>query len=186
MTAGPGVERIRPFGSRVLRDVAEPLAPGTPETKALLDSLWTSLLSGGGVGLAAPQIGVPRRAFVIRDPEKSGADARIDLVNPVLKQNYGRVEKFEEGCLSFPGLYFDVLRSAGAEVEYFDAEGNECRLKDDGLLARIALHELDHLDGVLFIDRIPRWRRFWLAPRLLWVILAGRLAGCLAGKWTRQ
>ena len=103
------------------------------------------------------------------------------LINPELVSEKGR-QVDEEGCLSFPGLYFDVLRHHGAVIEYQDAEGNSCRLKDNGLLARIAQHEMDHLDGILFIDRIPAWRRFWLGPRLLWVVLAG----FLARKWNGQ
>jgi len=182
LAAGPGFEPIRAFGSRVLRRASAPLKAGSPETKTLLDSLWESLEAGGGVGLAAPQIGVSGRAFVIRDPGKTGPEARIDLVNPVLKKTFGPVEIFEEGCLSFPGMYFDVLRHRGAVIDYQDAEGNSCRLKDNGLLARIAQHEMDHLDGILFIDRISAWRRFWLGPRLLWVVLAG----FLARKWNGQ
>jgi peptide deformylase len=182
LTAERDPERIRSFGSRILRRVAAPLTPGSPETKALLDSLWESLQTGGGVGLAAPQIGVAGRAVVIRDPGKTGPEERIDLVNPVLKKSFGPVEIFEEGCLSFPGVYFDVRRPRGAVIEYLDAEGHSCRLKDDRLLSRIAQHELDHLDGILFIDRVSAWKRFWLGPRLLWVILAG----FLAGKWNGQ
>ena len=127
--------------------------------------------------MAAPQIGVAGRACVIRDQGESGPVERLDLVNPVLKRTFGPEEVFEEGCLSFPGLYFNVVRQRGAVIEYQDAEGKQLRLKDEGLLARIAQHEMDHLDGVLFIDRIPVWKRVLLGPRLLWLIVSGTLAG---------
>ena len=155
---------------------------GDPETRAVLDSLWDTLLAGNGVGLAAPQIGVAGRAFVIRDPDKPDDQSRIDCVNPVLEKVFGPEEDFEEGCLSFPGLYFDVRRRRGAVIRYHDAEGVQQVLKDDGLPARIAQHELDHLDGVLFIDRISRGRRFWLWPRLLWVAFTGFAVDLLAGR----
>ena len=175
MPAGSGPQRVRLFGSRILRRSSDALPAGTDQTKALLDELWEVLQDGGGVGLAAAQIGIAGRAFVIRDPGKSGSEERVDLVNPVLKKTFGPAEIFEEGCLSFPGLYFNVRRRRGAVIEYLDREGRPRRLKDEGLLVRIALHELDHLDGVLFIDRIPAWRRLWLGPRLLWVVVTGFL-----------
>lgn len=132
--------------------------------------------------MAAPQIGISGRACVILIPGESGPGERIDLVNPVLKKIFGPWEVFEEGCLSFPGLYFNVHRRRGVVVEYRDIEGKQHRRKDEGLLARIVQHELDHLDGVLFIDRIPVWRRLWLSPRLLWVVVAGLLARKWNGK----
>ncbi|MBU8870528.1 MAG: peptide deformylase [Gemmatimonadales bacterium] len=182
MSGGSGSERIQVYGSKVLRRSELPLPVGTAETKALLDSLWETLQADGGVGLAAPQIGASGRACVVRDPGGSGSGARIDLVNPVLKKAYGDWENFEEGCLSFPGLYFNVLRRRGAVIEFQDAEGVQRRIKDGGLLARILQHELDHLDGILFIDRIPAWQRFWLGPRLLWMVVAGFLARKWNGK----
>ncbi len=182
MEADSGTERIRVFGSMVLRQTAVALPPGTDQTKTVLDSLWDVLQADGGVGLAAPQIGIAGRACVIRKPESSGAEERLDLVNPVLKKTFGPREVFEEGCLSFPGLYFDVVRSQGMVVEFHDAQGSLQRIKDSGLLARIIQHELDHLDGVLYIDRIPTWQRLWLVPRLVWIAVAG----FLARKWSNK
>lgn len=177
MSTDPARKSIRWYGAAVLRRPTEPLEPGTAETARLLDELWHVLEAGGGVGLAAPQIGVAARAFVMRDPEKPGAEGRVDVVNPVLVREYGADAVFEEGCLSFPGMYFDVVRRQGAEIEYRDAQGLEQRLQDDGLPARIARHELDHLEGILFIDRVPAWRRALLLPRLSWVLAAGMLVG---------
>jgi len=148
--------------------------PGSNEAGVLLDRMWRTLAADGGVGLAAPQIGVNERVVVVRDPGRQPGQQRIDLVNPVLQETFGKSDRFNEGCLSFPGLYIDVWRPIGAEVTYFDRTGTEQTLRDRGLLARIVQHELDHLDGVLFIDRIGRARRWLLMPRLAMITL-GRL-----------
>lgn len=161
----------------MLRRRARELPVGTEATRRLLDRLWATLQAGTGVGLAAPQIGEAVRACVVRDPEREGDEGRIDLVNPVLKSTFGPEEVFEEGCLSFPGLYFDVVRRRGVVIEYFDAEGRPQKLRDEGLVARIAQHEMDHLDGVLFIDRVGALRRAGLGPRLAWIALVGLFTG---------
>jgi len=167
------VEPIRTYGAACLRRRAEPAAVGAPETADLLDRMWATLRRDGGVGLAAPQIGVNQRVVVIRNPERPARDQRLDLVNPVLTTTFGEQAPFEEGCLSFPGLYFKVWRASGAVVEFLDRDGRPCRLSDEGLLARIVLHEIDHLDGVLYIDRVGIWQRLGLLPRLLWFRLTG-------------
>lgn len=168
--------RIKWFGSRCLRRVAAPAEPGSVETRDLLDEMWRVLFDDGGVGLAAPQIGVARRAVVIRDPDRPAGKQRIDLVNPVIEEAFGPDEPFEEGCLSFPGLYTSVNRPRGARLTYWDYDGKHMALTDEGLLARIIQHEVDHLDGVLFIDHLSPWRKLILGPRLIF-ILTGRLLG---------
>ena len=167
MPGAPG-DRIRTYGAACLRRTSDSAGSGTPATLALLDRLWSLLAADGGVGLAAPQVGVNRRVVVIRDPERPVDEQRLDLVNPVIKTTFGERYPFEEGCLSFPGIYFEVMRPAGVVVEYEDRDGCQCRISDEGLLARIILHEMDHLEGVLFIDRISFWRRAVLLPRLIW------------------
>ena len=166
--------RIRRYGAGCLRRLARESEPGAPETTELLDLMWRTLVDDGGVGLAAPQIGIDRRVVVIRDPSLPERRQRLDLVNPRLDETYGPEEPFSEGCLSFPGLYIEVWRRRGAQITYHDRDGRRQTLRDSGLIARIAQHELDHLDGVLFIDRISRLRRWALQPRLL-LIMAGDL-----------
>ncbi len=170
------------YGDVSLRHPTRDLAVGTPETRRVLDRLWSTLTEGTGVGLAAPQIGEAVRAFVVRDPDREGEAGRLDFVNPVLMSTYGEEEVFEEGCLSFPGLYFDVVRRRGAVIEYHDAEGNPRKLRNDGLISRIAQHEIDHLDGTLFIDRIGPLHRLWLRPRLLWIALQGAVRRGMTGR----
>lgn len=167
------VEGIRRYGAGCLRRRSEPATVGSQETRQLIDTLWETLVDDGGVGLAAPQIGVNQRVVVIRDPQQAASRQRLNLVNPVVTETFGPLEDYEEGCLSFPGLYRTVKRPRGAIVKYHDADGQPQQLRSDKLVARIALHELDHLDGVLFVDRLPRWQRWLLRPRLLLIMFSG-------------
>lgn len=175
MAARPPV--IHTYGARCLRCQAVAVEPAAPETAALLDDLWLALDADGGVGLAAPQIARNRRVLVVREPGRSGVGRRLELLNPELVETFGPVAPFEEGCLSFPGLYATVWRPQGVEVRFRDRTGREQILREEGLVARIVQHEIDHLDGILFIDRVPARWRWRLAPRLLWLWLRGTLAG---------
>jgi len=142
-----------------------------------MDDLWLALDADGGVGLAAPQIDRSLRALVIREPGKTRDKRRLELLNPELVATFGPVVPFEEGCLSFPGLYTTVWRPRGVEVSYCDRAGDLQVLRDESLMARVVQHEMDHLDGILFIDRVPRRRRWRLAPRLLWLRMHGIMSG---------
>lgn len=166
------IVKIRLFGDRCLRRRAQIAPAGAEETRALLENLWETLVADGGVGLAAPQIGVNRRVVVIRDPGRPEGQQRLDLVNPVVQRTFGSEVPFEEGCLSFPGLYTDVIRPQGVELVYETPGQNELQhLRTDKVLARIILHEVDHLDGVLFVDHLNAVDRCLLGPRLLWITL---------------
>ncbi len=175
-TASASLPAIKRFGAGVLRRVAAEAAPGSEETRRLLDRMWQVLADDGGVGLAAPQIGVSQRVVVIRDPGQPGPRQRLDLVNPVITETSGPEVPFEEGCLSFPGLYTSIVRPRGVAVTYHDRDGNPQVLRDEGLVARIVQHEVDHLDGVLFIDHLSLPGKLACGPRLL-LILASRLVG---------
>lgn len=175
MAAAP--PRIRTYGAACLRRRAAAADPADPATAALLDAMWEVLRQGGGVGLAAPQVGRDLRLVVVRDPQQPAGRQRLDLVNPQVTATFGPRAPFEEGCLSFPGLYVTVNRPKGVEVRFRDAAGQERTLRDEGLVARIVQHEIDHLDGVLFIDRLGRVRRWLLGPRLLWLRLRGLVRG---------
>jgi len=167
---GARVARIRRYGNRCLRRRARPVDPADEGTKELLDTLWATLRADGGVGLAAPQINRNCRVVVVIDPERPPGQQRIDLVNPVILETFGPRVSFEEGCLSFPGLYTHVWRPQGVAVE-FDGPGGRQTLRDEGLAARIILHEIDHLDGILFIDHLPVWKKLMLPPRLLMFVM---------------
>lgn len=170
--AASPADRIIRYGDARLRLRCRGVEPGE-DVRGLAEALWTSLDAAVGVGLAAPQIGDLRRVIAVRDPAKPREQGTI-LVNPVLVATDGPLTWFEEGCLSFPGLYFRVRRPRRVVVTYQDLAGEPRRLENDALVARIVQHELDHLDGILYIDRLAAWRRWLLAGQLLRVRLASR------------
>jgi len=150
------VRQIRFLGDPVLREVAEPLDRVDEDVKALIDDLMDTMYEADGIGLAAPQVGVPIRVFVydVREPE----DARGALINPRIVETSGW-QKEEEGCLSIPDLREIVQRAGRIVVEGMDADGEKVRIEAEGLLSRLLQHEVDHLDGVLFIDRVSPLKR---------------------------
>lgn len=132
---------------------------------ALAAGMQRAMLAAGGVGLAAPQVGDARRLLVCRDPAVRNA-APLVLINPVIEDRGRIVVGFEEGCLSFPGLFLNLWRPRDVCIRYSDLAGERRRLDATGLLARVLQHEIDHLEGILFIDHLPSWRRWLLAWRL--------------------
>jgi peptide deformylase len=107
-----------------------------------------------GIGLAAPQVGVPSQLLVIDLDIEEAATPPLVLINPEISAAGASLSTYEEGCLSIPGVYLEVLRPAEVEVSFRDEQGRPRRLRADGLLARCIQHEMDHLHGVLFVDRV--------------------------------
>lgn len=173
MTAGPAAApTVLVYGDQRLRMTARAVAPGED-----LGDLPARLIAGmrghDGIGLAAPQLGEQRRVIAVADPAVEPLQPVL-MVNPEIIASTGPEVPFEEGCLSFPGLFFDVVRPRAVTVRYRDLAGAEQTLQDDGILARVIQHEVDHLDGILYIDRLPRWRRWALAGRLRRIRVLGR------------
>jgi len=142
---------VRRYGDPVLRRRAKPVEAVTAELRGLIDDMVETMRAESGIGLAAPQVGVPVRLMVVAEGE-SRTQARA-LVNPVIVDRGGSVTA-EEGCLSLPGVFAPVTRSAWVRLEARDADGVPVELTARGLKARVFQHELDHLDGVLFIDHL--------------------------------
>ena len=141
---------VRLYGDPVLRQVATPVREITAEIKRIIADMTETMWHQVGIGLAAPQVGLPHRILVM-DDGKGGAQA---LINPEIETRSGTIRE-EEGCLSLPGVFGVVERSKTITVRAMDADGKPVSLEATGLKARIVQHELDHLDGVLFIDRLP-------------------------------
>lgn len=133
-----------------LGEVAEPADVSDPEFPGLVEDMFDTMEAFDGSGLAAPQVGVSRRVFVLLHPK---TDQRMCLVNPEISETSGE-ERAEEGCLSFPRLYAVVARFARLRVRALDARGKPLDFIAEEWLARIVQHELDHLDGIAFIDRL--------------------------------
>jgi len=155
---------LRYYGDPVLRRKADPAREGDPELAALVEDLFETMYRERGVGLAAPQVGESARVFVV-DVEDEAGRTRRAFVNPVIVRREG-TDIAEEGCLSIPGFREDVKRWAYVEVEAKDETGQPFTLAAEGLLARAIQHELDHLDGILFIDRLSPIKRKLLESRL--------------------
>jgi peptide deformylase len=149
------VLKIRKYGDPVLRRRAASVEAVTPEIQAIIADMFDTMYDEVGIGLAAPQVGVPLRLMVVGDEDGRGARA---LLNPVITEEGGTVTA-EEGCLSIPGMFAQVTRSEWVKVEAQDADGRPVALSARGLRARVLQHEIDHLDGILFIDRLDPMTR---------------------------
>lgn len=144
------VRVIRLFGDPVLRSVSAPIDQIDEGVRSLVRDLLDSVAVPGRAGVAAPQIGVGQRAF------SYNIDGDIGYVlNPRIVELRGEVEPVGEGCLSVPGLWHDALRHPFARVEGIDLDGNPVELQGEGLKAQALQHETDHLDGKLYLDRLP-------------------------------
>jgi peptide deformylase len=150
---------LRYYGDPVLRRKADPVREVTPEIRDLIEAMFVTMVVEEGVGLAAPQVGRSLRVFVVDVEDEGMPRLRQAFVNPVIVERSGEMVG-EEGCLSIPTLRADVKRAARVVVDALDAQGKPFRIEAEGLLARALQHEYDHLDGILFLDRLgPITRR---------------------------
>jgi peptide deformylase len=136
------------------------------EIRKLVDDMTESMYAADGIGLAAVQIGVAKRVIVIDLDQKEGAKNPVAYINPKIVWASDEVAVFEEGCLSVPEIWDDVERPAKIKCEYLDRDGNKHILEADGLLATCLQHEMDHLNGVLFIDHLSRLKRSMAIKKL--------------------
>jgi peptide deformylase len=144
------VLKVRRYGDPVLRRRAQAVDDVTPAIRRLVEDMTDTMYDEVGIGLAAPQVGASLRLLVVGDEAGRGVQA---LVNPVIAEQGGSVLA-EEGCLSLPGIFAEVTRAQWVKVEAQDLDGRPIALTARGLRARVFQHEIDHLDGVLFIDRL--------------------------------
>jgi peptide deformylase len=157
------VLKIEQLGAEVLRREAEEIAEIGEELRLLIADMFETMYDAEGIGLAAPQIGISQRLIVV-DVNEDGV-APFALVNPRIVESSRETERQEEGCLSIPGLGAPVERPARVVVEGRDADGRSVRIEGEGLLGRCLQHEIDHLDGVLFIDRLSPLKRNMLLKK---------------------
>ena len=146
------LREIFKFGDDILRKKCREVTAFDEKLWQLLDDMVETLQAADGVGLAAPQVGILRRAIVIDVRDGNGA---LELINPVITEITG-VQVGNEGCLSDPGEWCEVERPQTVKVKAFDRNGKEIEVEGSGLLARAICHEVDHLDGILFIDRVKK------------------------------
>jgi peptide deformylase len=159
---------IRPilrYGEPLLHRRADRVPAVDADIAALVDDLIATMRAASGVGLAAPQVGVSRRVFVIDVSMGRRSDGVLVLVNPEFERRAG-MQLEEEGCLSVPGFQATVARPASVRVRGLGRDGEPVTIEGEGLLARALQHEMDHLDGVLFIDRLRPVRRRHILRRV--------------------
>jgi peptide deformylase len=147
---------LRLFGDPVLKQPARPVVEITADLIPLVNGMYETMALAEGVGLAAPQVGVRKRLFTYDLHEGDGPGV---VINPEIVETTGEIE-WEEGCLSVPGFKFEIVRAERVTMRGIDLDGKEIVLEGDDLLARMIQHEIDHLDGVLLLDRLePDVRR---------------------------
>ena len=156
---------IMTYGAAVLRKVAQPVSDIDQELQRLIDDMAETMFSAPGVGLAAPQVGVSRRIVVITSLEDLEKRDFVALINPEIISTEGE-EVAEEGCLSVPELRMEVPRAETVRVRALDRQGKPVEIKGAGLMARILQHEIDHLNGLLFIDRLSPAKRDMIKRKL--------------------
>lgn len=144
---------------RRLRQVCEPVAKVDGEVRRVLDDMLETMYAAPGIGLAAPQVGVMQRMLVIDVSREGEPKQPYCFINPKVVWASDEVSTYQEGCLSIPEYYEDVERPSKVRVEYLDRDGAEQEMVVEGLLSTCLQHEIDHLNGVLFIDHISRLKR---------------------------
>ena len=145
---------IHTLGDRVLRQPAKRISKVDASVRDLARDMLRSMYTARGIGLAAPQVGVHKQLLVIDLDIENAAAPPLVLINPEITGTSASVETYEEGCLSIPGVYLDVVRPSAIQLSYRDEMGRPRTMKTDGLMARCIQHEMDHLNGVLFVDRV--------------------------------
>lgn len=159
------------YGSSVLRKVAEEITPDYPDLKQFITDMWDTMYYADGVGLAAPQVGKSVRIIVIdaaaiAKDDVAAQNFKKTLINPSIIELSGDINSYAEGCLSIPRLYEDVKRESKVRIKYFDENFVEHDEVYEGIIARVIQHEYDHLEGVMFVDRLSALRKKLIKSKL--------------------
>jgi len=144
------------LGDDLLRQKAKKIDKIDDEIRALAAEMYENIKRDKGIGLAGPQVGVMKRIFVVQIEGEEGG--RV-FINPSILETSVTTNKYEEGCLSIPGIYANVIRSEIIKIQAWNEKGKPFTIEASGLLARVILHEYDHLEGVLFLDHLPESKR---------------------------
>ena len=152
--------------NKLLRQVSKPVDKVTKEEQILMDDMLETMYKANGIGLAAIQIGVPKRIIVMDISKNDQENKPMYFVNPVIKNKNKEFSTYEEGCLSVPNQFAEVDRPATCEIEYLDYYGEKKLLKAQGLLATCIQHEMDHLEGILFIDYLSKLKKSMIIKKL--------------------
>ena len=152
--------------NKLLRQISKPVNGVGKEEQKLMDDMLETMYDANGIGLAAIQVGVPKRIIVMDISKDENEKEPRYFVNPVIKNKDPEKVTYEEGCLSVPNQFAEIDRPSKCEVEYLDYDGVKKLLKADGLLATCIQHEMDHLEGILFIDYLSKLKKSMIIKKL--------------------
>ena len=152
--------------NKLLRQVSQPVENVGKEEQNLMDDMLETMYAANGIGLAAIQIGIPKRIIVMDISKDDNKKEPLYFVNPVIKNKDILKSTYEEGCLSVPNQFAEINRPKNCEVEYLDYNGEKKLLKAEGLLATCIQHEMDHLEGILFIDYLSKLKKSMIIKKL--------------------
>ena len=160
------VKTILTEPNKILRQISLTVKKVEKEEQILMDDMLETMYDAKGIGLAAIQIGIPKRIIVMDISKDNEKNNPMYFVNPIIKNRNLNLSKYLEGCLSLPDQFGEVDRPSTCEVEYLDYNGNKKILKADGLLSTCIQHEMDHLEGILFIDHLSKLKKSMIIKKL--------------------
>ncbi len=160
------VKKILTEPNEILRQISKPVEKVGKEEQKLMDDMLETMYSANGIGLAAIQIGVPKRIIVMDLSKDEKIKEPKYFVNPKIKNKDSLKSTYEEGCLSVPNQFAEIDRPKRCDIEYLDYSGNKKLLKAEGLLATCIQHEMDHLEGILFIDYLSKLKKSMIIKKL--------------------
>ena len=152
--------------NKILRQKSLPVDKVDSEIQKLMDDMLETMYAAPGIGLAAIQVGVPKRIIVIDIGQKEGEKKPMFIVNPEIVQRSEIHSTYEEGCLSVPGQFAEISRPDKCYIKYLDYNGSQIELKAQGMLATCIQHEMDHLEGILFIDYLSKLKKSMIIKKL--------------------
>ena len=160
------IKEIITIPNEILKKVSEPIEKVGINEKKLITDLFETMYNSNGIGLAAIQVGIPKRVLVVDVSNKDEKKKPIALINPVIKKLSDDTSVYEEGCLSIPETFIEIERPKICEVAYIDEKGLKKDLKCDGLLSTCVQHEINHLDGKLIIDHLSKLKKDFIIKRI--------------------
>ena len=160
------IKNILTEPNKILRQVSLPVKSFGKEEQILMDDMLETMYHANGIGLAAIQVGVPKRIIVMDISKNNEEKKPMYFVNPIIKNKNSNYSTYEEGCLSVPDQFAEIDRPSECEVQYLDYNGNKKILNASGLLATCVQHEIDHLEGILFIDYLSKLKKSMIIKKL--------------------
>jgi len=152
--------------NKILRQISQPVESVGKEEQLLMDDMLETMYAANGIGLAAIQVGIPKRIIVMDISKDENKKEPMYFVNPVIKNKNPVKSTYEEGCLSVPNQFAEIDRPSKCDIEFLDYNGNKHTISADGLFATCIQHEMDHLEGILFIDHLSKLKKSMILKKL--------------------